>query len=384
MSINTSAINVGVINGLNGFSYNNTITEAASLTTPTSFTWYAPIVSNIVLTPAFIEILGGLTITESIIQNESVSTSRISNNQIIEVLSILDATIIKTFESITDTVSLSIVLNIVLEQLEEIISIVRLTTTSSSQADLNNIVTNSLTILDSLLKSLKEVVSESVTITEDLLDLYKAIVALEGSIIASSTFDPTTSFFVILENSLLNSDVVNNFSELNNAISEEILLLIPDENSNQKYVAYSFAPETSYITEYNNFNFDSATKFNEKYLFCNSTGLYEYGGSLDHTETVVAEILTSATSFNTTNLKQVPNIYLGITNSDYLLLKVRVDGRGEVHYKLNKFTNNLQTQKVDIGKGLIGRYFQFELITSADTFNLESIEFFPIVLKRKI
>ena len=42
------------------------------------------------------------------------------------------------------------------------------------------------------------------------------------------------------------------------------------------------------------------------------------------------------------------------------------------------------TQKVDIGKGLIGRYFQFELITQASEFNLEAIEFMPLEIRRKL
>ena len=83
-------------------------------------------------------------------------------------------------------------------------------------------------------------------------------------------------------------------------------------------------------------------------------------------------------------MKQVPAIYLGVDSTDKVILKVRVDGKAEVHYQLNKFTNNLMTQKIDIGKGLIGRYFQFELLTEASEFNMESIEFYPLEIRRKL
>ncbi len=63
---------------------------------------------------------------------------------------------------------------------------------------------------------------------------------------------------------------------------------------------------------------------------------------------------------------------------------IGVDGRKEAVYKLNKRTDNLQTQKFPLSKGLIGRYFQFELVTNANTFNLESIEFYPLIIKRKL
>ena len=167
-------------------------------------------------------------------------------------------------------------------------------------------------------------------------------------------------------------------------LSDELLLVLPKALGGNNYFTYAFSPERSTISTYSNYNFDGCCTFRDKYLFFNNTGIYEYGGNYDNGIPIQSEITTSAMMYTTSNLKSVPSVYLGVTNSDVVILKVRTDGKGEFTYKLNKHTDNLGTQKINIGKGVIGRYFQFSLITSAEEFDLSSIEFLPLTLKRKI
>ena len=45
---------------------------------------------------------------------------------------------------------------------------------------------------------------------------------------------------------------------------------------------------------------------------------------------------------------------------------------------------DMQTTKVHMGKGLRARYFAFELISTGQDFDLDDIEFMPLVAQRRV
>jgi hypothetical protein len=89
--------------------------------------------------------------------------------------------------------------------------------------------------------------------------------------------------------------------------------------------------------------------------------------------------------FGTSNLKSIPQVYLGITQDSSIIMKVAVDGKAETYHKLDLATNHLSTQRIKLPKGHIGRWFQFELVSeTVSEFNLDSIEFYLMPFRRKI
>jgi hypothetical protein len=226
-------------------------------------------------------------------------------------------------------------------------------------------------------------INEIVGLLDSNLSELKANSPINDFISLSSQLEAIKRVFEDISDLFILSDNISSASFYYNSITDLITIVMAKPGSDS-YLAYLLAPESMNVSNYSNYNFDLSCRFDDKYLFANSVGLYEYGGKRDDGEPITAEFTTPAHSFSTSNLKQMPYFYLGVTSSSTLILKVRVDGKGEIIYKLNKHTNNLMTQKVDIGKGLIGRYFQFEIITDADDFDLESIEFCPLVIRRKL
>ena len=90
-------------------------------------------------------------------------------------------------------------------------------------------------------------------------------------------------------------------------------------------------------------------------------------------------------AFGTSSLKQVPEALLGVNNTGKVVLVISVDGSHTAYYQLNPASQNLETQQIKIGKGLYGRYWQFELVTvDNSTFDLDTFEFFPVSFGRKI
>ena len=125
--------------------------------------------------------------------------------------------------------------------------------------------------------------------------------------------------------------------------------------------------------------------FNDSVLFINKNGLFKYGGDTDNNEEIQASIKTAALSFGTAHLKRVLNVYLGVSNSGKVVIKASTDGKATTYYEITKTSENLQTQRITLGKGIVGRYWQFEIITKDNAdFELESLDFLPITLSRRV
>jgi hypothetical protein len=168
-------------------------------------------------------------------------------------------------------------------------------------------------------------------------------------------------------------------------ITEAVRLFVSRGND-LGYEAFVMNPENYALSRYDNFNFKDSCRFKDDYLFSNEEGIFRLEGVYDYpTKYITSKIKTASLDFGTSNKKQVPKMYIGTTNSGSIILKVSVDGRNSTYYQLNLATENLDTQLIDIGKGLIGRYFQFELSTKGNSaFDVDELELFPILLGRKV
>lgn len=326
-----------------------------------------------------------ITLLENIILLENSITSMSLKNSVLEIISFLDFSKILLSEDISSGLIINSTLTEIRDVLANISESLLLDDSTTSKLVGKSSIIEALTLVDIARFNLINIsVSESLLLNSISLILLKAFNDTIESIALSSNLVDSRGIGVILNSSLIVSNTLNNKISAKAILEEDLIFIIPTGNLPKDYSTFVYTPETSSVTTYTNYNFDGCTKFDDKYLFFNSTGLYEFGGKTDNLESILANIITPAYSFNTSNLKQVPSIYLGVSTDDVVYLKVRVDGKAEAVYKLNKKTDNLETLKLSIGKGLIGRYFQFELETEAPVFDLESIEFFPIQFQRKL
>lgn len=405
MLINGSPINSAVINGTSGsgqyfetlfeflFSSSpafggipveNIISASMSFTSPVT----TPIVLNLFESMGVISSIQSKTIfqlLESIKISESFNSSQNTSQSALAILSLIaDATIATSITLNETTVLTDTLLNIV-SKIESLSDTVSYSTDITNRLVGNNSIVEILKLISSSINNSQAVsVTDIVTLSITHSLLIELLETIIEQILLSANVIDSKSLLVIADSNLEILDNLNSKAILKELLQSNLIFSIPNDVLSKEYSTFVYTPETSSISTYTNYNFDGCYKFNDKYLFYNSTGLYEFGGDTDDTLDIIAKVLTPAYAFGTSNLKQVPSIYLGISTEDVVYLKVRVDGKAETLYKLNKRTDNLETLKLSIGKGLIGRYFQFELETSAKTFDLESIEFFPIQFQRKL
>ncbi len=139
------------------------------------------------------------------------------------------------------------------------------------------------------------------------------------------------------------------------------------------------------VTEYSNYNFNSFARFGNRYVGASSTGLYELLGDTDAGTDIVATMRGGYLQFGGTHLSRLKAAYLAVRNTTddaVFVLKVETGDGDEYVYTVD--TRNMRSTKVHVGKGQRARYFTWELVSDGQDFDLESLEFVPITLNRRV
>lgn len=136
------------------------------------------------------------------------------------------------------------------------------------------------------------------------------------------------------------------------------------------------------VTEYSNYNFNSFAKINNKYFGAADAGLYELTGDDDAGTDIIAQIKSGFAQFGGSRFTSFKAAYLGMRGEGDFVLKVET-GDGKT-YNYAVVGKDMQTTKVHMGKGLRARYFAFELISTGQDFDLDDIEFMPLVAQRRV
>lgn len=135
-------------------------------------------------------------------------------------------------------------------------------------------------------------------------------------------------------------------------------------------------------TEYTNFNFNSFAPMGNKYLGASSTGLYELNGDTDAGTNIISDIKSGLMQLGGSRFSSFKAAYLGMRGDGNFVLKLET-GDGKT-YNYAVVGKDMQTSRVHFGKGLRARYFSFELISTGQDFDLDSIEFIPLVAQRRV
>jgi len=149
---------------------------------------------------------------------------------------------------------------------------------------------------------------------------------------------------------------------------------------------------TSAVTEYRNYNFNSFAKMGMRFLGANAQGLWVLDGELDDTLSIITKMKSGLMQLAGSRFTSFKGAYLGIRvkdasgtrfhpKGDFILKLYAGDGR-EYIYAFRP--QNMQTTKINMGKGLRARYFAWELIAPGENFDLESVEFVPITSIRRV
>lgn len=136
--------------------------------------------------------------------------------------------------------------------------------------------------------------------------------------------------------------------------------------------------EVGQTTRYEGYPFNSFCQIGGQYYGAREDGVYLLEGDTDAGSPIRASINLGKVDFGTTLMKHVPNCYIGVASDDRMYLKVISNGQ-EYIYSARSSSDQMQTQRFDIGKGLRSNFMIFELLNNDGCdFELGSIEFIAI------
>lgn len=165
-------------------------------------------------------------------------------------------------------------------------------------------------------------------------------------------------------------------------LTDSVQIEIGYVEPNGAFTTWAVNTRTGAVTEYQNFEFNSFAQIGHKYLGTSATGLYELDGDDDDGTDVIAHIKSGYAQFGGSKYSSFKAAYLGIRGDGNIILKLDTgDGKS---YTYQTVIQDMQSTKVRLGKGLRARYFSFELISTGSDFDLDTIEFIPLVAQRRV
>lgn len=139
---------------------------------------------------------------------------------------------------------------------------------------------------------------------------------------------------------------------------------------------------TAAVTEYTNYNFNSFAQLGDKYLGATKDGLYELSGDTDAGVDIIADIKSGFAQFAGVHLSSFKGAYIAVRGGGSYVLRIFTGDGNRYDYAVT--ADSMKTARINMGKGIRARYFAFELISSGQDFDLESLEFIPLVAKRRV
>lgn len=139
---------------------------------------------------------------------------------------------------------------------------------------------------------------------------------------------------------------------------------------------------TGAVTEYQNFAFNSFARMGHKYLGASSSGLYELNGDDDAGTDIVSRIRSGFAQFGASRFSGFKAAYLGIRATGDLVFRLVYADDTVTSYAVK--ARDMETVKVQLGKGVRARYIAYELESTGQDFDLESVELVPMVAQRRV
>jgi hypothetical protein len=144
--------------------------------------------------------------------------------------------------------------------------------------------------------------------------------------------------------------------------------------------------ESTRLTTYSHFAFNSLAEFNGVFLGANAEGIYALTGERDALQSIAATVRFGVTDFNEAKLKRLTAAYVGYRAAGELTLTVTTDEDQEYQYTLApRQDRGLHPSRVKLGKGHRGRYFQLALANrNGGDFALDQLAPDEQVLSRRV
>lgn len=218
--------------------------------------------------------------------------------------------------------------------------------------------------------------------------VYTAIERVIDSGVLFSTERQSLTFLV--SDSMALSDGVLSVAEMYALIRDGVAMVGRFRLDTGEYIAWVINTESSGVSTYTNYPFNSFAVIGGVAFGLTSTGMHALDADDDDGDAINARLRVGLTDMGTRLLKNVTEAYIGFTSSEKMLLRTitpnpATGAREAVTYNMKAVGNaSLASQRHELGRGVKAVDWDFELenIDGAD-FELHSVEFLSVKMSRR-
>jgi hypothetical protein len=157
----------------------------------------------------------------------------------------------------------------------------------------------------------------------------------------------------------------------------------PSNPFNDDFTAWAINYDTSAPSRFVGLPATSMCRFKGVTYMTTRAGVYRYAGATDDGAPIPAAVTTPRTDYKNPYDKRIPAVYVAARADGDLALKVIANDTVTRYYALEHHPSYVHGSRATLGRGLQARYWQFRVENRAGaTFDLDSIEFKPQILKR--
>lgn len=321
--------------------------------------------------------------TETFQYSAELSGSQLIKAQLTEILVLYDHIYPLVEESLTDTLTYEATQSQQYNRIAQIVETLALDGAFDDTLNATNIIAATMVLWDVISYAKKMELTETLLLGADMTAKWEGYVQLVDTLLFDDVIFQS-GLIVVLTDTMAMSASISSSAILKSIITDTIEFYGSVHFDGEEYLALSYNTQSGGISEFTNYAFNS---FSYPYA-ANSDGIYKLDDSIDDNGVAIdASIRTGLMDFGTSLKKQVPVAYIGLTEEGRCLLRVISTDHGikkERWYEVNARNNALDNTRIKMGKGVKGRYWQFELSNiEGEDFGIESLEMLPFILKRR-
>lgn len=338
----------------------------------------AELVDTISLTP-LMSALDGVVLTEVLGLAPSLLPNQIAQVTAADVVTIIDLLIPGIPASISETVGLAVAENI--QHAITIIEELDLLEAMSAQAIYQMAYADTLRLADSLANFFGVDVSETLNLAPDWAGSLLINQSLTDTIGVGEAATANLILRVSAEDSLGLDESHLIQAIYRGDIAEQVEISAAYLSPGGGFTTWAMNTRTGAMTEYDNYEFNSFAKLGDTYVGASSSGLYELVGDDDDGTDIIARIKSGFAQWAGTRFTILKGVYLGVRGEGEFVLRV-ITGDDKT-YNYTVAAKDMKSTRVRMGKGIRSRYVRFELISTGQDFDLESVEFIPLMAERR-
>lgn len=144
--------------------------------------------------------------------------------------------------------------------------------------------------------------------------------------------------------------------------------------------------ENQTLTTYTEFVYNSFAHIGSKNFAASAAGVFELVGNSDNGAPIASTVTLGTTDFGSTFVKALDRLFIGYRSTADMTVQIVTDDERTSNYTLPISDQTaLATQRVKVGKGLTGRYWQFAIKNiNGVNFTLDTIDVKSAQLARRI